>query len=39
MFFDSWTLDGYIWSNVGLLILAVVYYFIGEARHRKNNPS
>ena len=32
MFFDSWTLDGFVWSNIALFILSVVVFFIGEAR-------
>ena len=34
MFFDSWLLDGYVWSNILLFILSVVVYFIGEARSK-----
>ena len=35
MFFDSWTLDGFVWSNIALFTIAVINYFIGEARYKK----
>ena len=37
MFFDSWTLDGFVWSNIALFVIAVVNYFIGEARYKSKN--
>lgn len=35
MFFDSWTLDGFVWSNIALFALALVNYFVGAARYKK----
>lgn len=34
MFFDSWTLDGFVWSNIVLFIIAVANYVIVEARSK-----
>lgn len=36
MFFDSWLLDGFVWSNIGLFLLSVVWYFICEVRSKSH---
>lgn len=40
MFFDNWILDGYIWSNIVLFILALANLFLfGFRKHNENKDS
>ncbi len=36
MFFDNWIIDGYIWSNIVLFILALANFLVFGLRKKKS---